>query len=87
MEVWQIAIGVATVFGGGVAYLVRIERILTHLSTTVASFCAESSADRRSLWDAHTKLRSEHHEHGERLTKAETKIETHGHNTRSRASS
>ena len=82
MEVWQIVLGAVTLFAGGVAYLIRIERILTQLSTTVASFCAESSADRRSLWEAHTRLRSEHHEHGERLTKAETKIETHSHQVR-----
>ena len=69
-------IGIA---GGAFLYLIRIERVLTHLSTTVENFCTESSSDRRNLWMEHAKLREAHSDHGERLSRVETKLETHGH--------
>ena len=70
------AIGIA---GGAFLYLIRIERVLTRLSTTVANFCTESSSDRRKLWVEHAKLREAHSDHGERLSRLETKVEIHGH--------
>lgn len=70
------AIGIA---GGAFLYLIRIERVLTHLSTTVANFCTESSSDRRNLWMEHGRLRESHSDHGERLSRLETKVEIHGH--------
>lgn len=80
MEVWQIAgviISGAGLLAGAVGYLIRIERILTHLSTTIATFFAESTADRKNLWESHVKLQELQHVHGERLTAAETRIEQH----------
>lgn len=79
---WQTLIAAAALLGGAVAYLIRIERVLTHLSTTVANFCKESAEDRKTIWEHITKIKDDFAGHGERLTRTETKLETHGHQTR-----
>lgn len=91
MEVWQLVIGIIALCltGGGliaaaVAYLIKIERTLAHLSEWMQQFFASSTQDRSSLWAEHTKLRESHGDHETRITRVETKVETFPHQIRTK---
>lgn len=70
---WQEIVAFLTLAGGAIAYLVRIERVMTQLSTTIGHYCKESAVDRQNIWVSITKIQENNEKSKERLARLEEK--------------
>ena len=62
-------------------YVIKSSNSLTRVETNLENYCKEATKDRANLWVEHAKLREAHSDHGERISRVETKLEleTHQH--------
>jgi len=65
---------VAALLAGCVGYLIKVERTLARIDTSLSAFCGESQRDRTALWE-HLNDHKDAHQHvAERVGVIETKL-------------
>jgi len=65
---------VVGLLAGCVGYLIKVERTLSRIDTSLSSFCGESQRDRTALWE-HLNDHKDAHQHVvERVGVIETKL-------------
>lgn len=71
-------VGVLGLIAGGVVYLIKVERTLSRIDSTLASLSRlfdEFRGEHSNIWHAHTELKNDHHKLENRVGVAETKLE------------
>lgn len=76
-------VSILGLLAGVVLYLIRVEKTLARIDTTLLSFCGESQRDRTQIWRTITETKEEHHQLAQRVGIVETKVALQPHGQRS----
>lgn len=75
---------VVCLLAGVVGYLIKVERTLARIDTSLAAFCGESQRDRTAIWVKLTESSDHHQQISERVGILETKVSMMPQDTRGR---
>jgi len=67
-------ISILALLAGAVAYLIKVERTLARIDTSLASFCGESQRDRTQIWKTITESKDDHHQLAQKVGILETRV-------------
>lgn len=70
----EALVSIGLLLAGAVAYLIKVERTLARIDTSLAAFCGESQRDRTQLWKTLTESKDDHHQLAQDVEVLKTKV-------------